>query len=211
MFDNHFRGRVLVVAPHYDDESIGCGGTLLRFRSQIDALAVVHLVGGTEKRREEFARVSSVLKVDTHYELKCEDGFSGATARQAILDLARLIQIERPDVLLVPHEKESHPDHHAAWHVTVDAAQKARFWSLPPAATHRVPTIMGYEVWTALAEPGVVYDITDFFTSKCYLLREYASQLEAFPYLEYLLALNTWRGLLYHRRGQAEAFSVRCL
>jgi N-acetylglucosamine malate deacetylase 1 len=212
MFHNFFQGRVLLVAAHYDDETIGCAGTLLRFRSQIDALAVVHLVGGPEKRRQEFARVRSGLMVDMHYELACQDGFCSAAGREVILDLARLIQTERPAVVLAPHEKEAHPDHKAAWHITLDAAQKARYWPFPPPSSpHRVPTLMGYEVWTALTEPAVVYDITDCYSAKSSLLQEYTSQLEVFPYLEYLHALNSWRGLLYHRRGQAEAFSVRCV
>jgi LmbE family N-acetylglucosaminyl deacetylase len=212
MLEGLFRGRALVVAPHYDDEAIGCGGALLRFRAAIDRLAVVHLTRADEARRREYAAVHAALRVDCHYALDGEDGFCRPDWREGLLELVRIIQTERPQVLLAPHAKEAHPDHQAAAALALDAAQKARFWDCPaPATPHRAPLLLGYEVWTALARPALVCDVSAVFEEKCALVARYETQTNAFPYVPYVRALNGWRGLLFHRSGHAEAFDARAV
>jgi LmbE family N-acetylglucosaminyl deacetylase len=212
MLNTHFRGSVLVIAPHFDDEVLGCGGTLLRFRSQMDRLTVVHIAAASERREAEFGNVRTTLSVDEHYALQQEDGFCGKNSSELTLSLVRVIQLESPDVVLVPHGREAHADHRTSWCVTLDAVEKARYWrSAPTTTTHRVPLLLAYEVWTPLSHPSFVCDVTEYFEGKCSLLRSYESQLEDFPYIDYIRAFNGWRGLVHHRRGQAEAFAARSI
>lgn len=207
-----FQARVLVVAPHFDDESIGCGGTLLKFRRQLKRLAVAHLTGPSVERRSEFSRVKAALDVDAHYSLDHEDGFLLCSHQDVVRSLTQIIQIEQPELILIPHEKEEHSDHEAAARFSLDAAQKARFWSLPaPAMKHHITALVEYEVWTALDRPSLVCDISDTFEEKCALISSYSSQVKDFPYVEYVTALNGWRGILHNRGGQAEAFRLRAI
>jgi hypothetical protein len=62
-----------------------------------------------------------------------------------------------------------------------------------------------------MANPSMVVNISDVFHTKCELMRFYMSQINSFPYVEYINALNTWRGILHHRQGQAEAFHILSL
>lgn len=208
MYDQCFGRRVLIIAPHPDDEVIGCGGTILRFRADIEYLAIIHLTGA-EDRLQEYRNVHRRLKVNSHRALNFEDGFCGLAARKLTLAVVDTIQAERPDVVLVPHPAEAHADHQAASTIARDAVQKARYWesesSHPP---HRVPTVLEYEVWTAIEAPMVVYDISAQVEAKTSLLAEYASQADAFPYLDYVRSLNGWRGMLHFCRGYAEAFAA---
>lgn len=205
-------GKILVVSPHYDDEIIGCGGILLLFREKIERLTVAHVTKCQEERRLEFENVRRKLNIDEDYSLDCEDGFCSDNSREATLALIRIIQLEKPDMILAPHEKEAHTDHQAVSKIALDAAQKARFWELPDAlAPHEVPTFLEYEVWTPISEPSIFYDITPVFDTKCSLIREYKSQLASFPYVDYIRAFNTWRGILHNCYGQVEAFRLRCL
>ena len=206
MFDRVFAGRALVVAPHPDDEVIGCGGTLLRFRDQITHLAVAHLTA-SPSRIGEFHRVRDAIGIDAHYNVGHEDGFCTAAGKRIRLELIRVIQAERPDVVLTPHRHDSHADHQAASRYTRDAIDKARYW--PPSqgdATHRVPTVLEYEVWTPILRPAVIYDITCSFERKLNLMAEYQSQTSTFPYIDYVRSINSWRGLTHYCGGYAEAF-----
>lgn len=160
MTDNLFGGRILVVAPHYDDEIIGCGGTLLRFRMQIERLVFFHFTHAPQNRLEEFREICEIINPDKCYALDCEDGFCGESRRMAVLALINAIQVEQPDIVLAPHSNEAHSDHQDAFCITLNALQKARFWDMPPPAMpHRVPFLLEYEVWTAISTPSWACDI----------------------------------------------------
>ena len=80
--------KTLVVAPHPDDERLGCGGTLLRRKAEGARLGWLVVTGisqetgwsssQVQQREEEIAQVASRLGVDRVYNL----GFA-TTRRQA--------------------------------------------------------------------------------------------------------------------------------
>ena len=150
------------------------------------------------------------LAADACVTLDYEDGFCDAYAAGLTLDLVGVIQREQPDIVFAPHPADGHVDHQAVSACCMDAAAKARYWLLPaPHRPHRVPALLLYEVWTAIQTPAVVYDVTDSFDAKIELLRDYQTQLDDFDYIAYARALNTWRGLLFQKRGHAEVFELR--
>lgn len=212
MIEKLFAGNILVIAPHFDDEILGCGGTLLKARQFMSSLSVVHLTSASNVRLEEFKMVSDQLNFSNHLCLSLEDGYIDASYGSGVRSLVEIIQSLTPNAILIPHENDDHPDHRSARHIAFDAAQKARFW-LPSAngCHHRIEKIIEYEVWTPLTNPSIVIDISDVFHSKCEAISCYESQINCFPYVKYIHALNTWRGLLHHRKGQAEAFRILSL
>ncbi len=120
--------RVLIVAPHMDDEVIGCGGLAMRFREHGSRVAVAFLTGGAperwygpeehrricRERRRESAVAGEILDLAEIHYLDLPDGrLRDHTAGPE--PLAGVLRDERPDVLLVPAEREYHPDHRAAW------------------------------------------------------------------------------------------------
>ena len=202
--------RVVVVAPHFDDEVIGCGGALLKARAEMDWLAIVHVTEASEQRLSEFNAIRDALGVDTHVRLAARDGFVANTGDRVVEQLIEVIQLHRPDVVLAPHRDDDHEDHRAVAGAVWQAAGMARYWSLaPPARPHRVEHVVGYDVWTPLRSPSVVCDVTDVFAQKRALVRAYTSQLADFPYEDYVTALDGWRGMLHHKSGYAEAYAIQ--
>ncbi len=117
---------ILVIAPHPDDETLGCGGTLASHASKGDRVVVAFLTSGElgiksaspeqvwavrEKEASEAARVLSVASISF---LRCPDWFLGDNIDAAGAALRPLLQREQPDLIYVPHTLEWHPDHKAA-------------------------------------------------------------------------------------------------
>lgn len=212
MIENLFSGNILVVAPHFDDEILGCGGTLLKARKYMNSLSIVHLTEANDIRLKEFNTVASTMSLSNHKCLSLEDGYLSQYHAIGVRSLVEVIQSLLPKLVLIPHENEDNPDHKATRHMALDAAQKSRFWT--PSRTgchHRVESILEYEVWTPIASPSIVVDISDVFHIKREMMSCYKSQSDSFPYLEYIDALNTWRGILHYRKGKAEAFRMLSL
>lgn len=198
--------RVLVVAPHMDDEVIPCGGTLILLR---EAGAEIHVVFATDSsgalpsadarsaltatRRAEAQAVAQLVGFE-FAELGFPDG-QLHKHEEALADRLRQ-QIERtnPDLIFCPFPADAHSDHMSC---AVAVAQTAR--EVAPGAT-----ILAYEVWTPLW-PNVAVDISSVADPKKEAISLYRSQADDRDHADAALGLNRFRGLP-HRVEFAEAF-----
>jgi len=213
-------GRVLIMAPHPDDEVLGCGGTIARLTeagSTVDVAIVT--VGkpprydraGVEQLRAEATAAHALLGVGTTHYLDLPaaelDGVPHADLNAAI---GRLIDTARPDTIFVPFVGDIHLDHQLVFRSTMVAAR-------PRQATYP-RTILAYETlsesnWSApyvepMFAPTVYVDIEATLDRKLAAFAAYRSQCCAFPNErspEAIRALAMVRGATVHRRA-AEAF-----
>jgi LmbE family N-acetylglucosaminyl deacetylase len=198
--------RVLVVAPHMDDEVIPCGGTLILLAEQDAEIHVIFVTDSSAglrpakaaralsaTRRAEAQAVSEMLGF-TFNELGFPDGqlhkHEEALAKRLTQEIDRL----GPDLIFCPFPSDAHSDHMSCASALARAASEAK----PDA------TIMAYEVWTPLW-PNVAVDISDVAQRKEEAIRPYRSQLEDRDHAAAALGLNRFRGLS-HSIAFAEAF-----
>jgi len=210
--------RVLVLAPHMDDETIGCGGTLVRHVRAGARAHVVFLTDGRAgdgsaptvstaarsevqaqlvgTRRQEARRALAILGVDAISFLDAPDG-ALAQDRAVASRLREILAAERPELIYLPHFVEQHPDHVAVSAVLFEALQGLEL----------EPQLLAYEVWTPLF-PNCVVKIDEVVELKKRALAEYRSQLAQFDYLHTSLALNAYRSAAFagHQGLYAEAF-----
>lgn len=203
--------RVLVIAPHPDDESIGCGGAICLHRGQGDFVHFVFLTSGERYiedvaaqtnqflRESEATEACRILDVQGLEFLRLPDlGLSGIID-QAAGQLRPLLKTLRPDILYLPHPEEAHPDHAAA--LPIVHAALADLTSLS-----RLPELRGYEIWSPLTRYDWVEDISAVMPRKLRALRCYRSQLRLFRYDAAVRGLNRYRGVLGASSRYAEAF-----
>jgi len=201
--------RVLVIAPHPDDESIGCGGAVCLHVGQGNRVAVVFLTSGerglTRLPPEEAQRVregeaeaaAEILGLAALTFLRCPDGAVGEAIVAAADGLRAVLARETPERIYLPHPREWHPDHQASLPVLRAAMQG----SGAPA-----PELVTYEVWTPLPEYDRVEDITGVMRRKLQAVRCHRSQLEDLRYDRAIRGLNQYRGLITLRCRYAEVF-----
>lgn len=138
--DGELASTALVVAPHFDDETLGCGGTLARKARLGAEIEVVFLTDGaashgdgvdrrrlSELRREEADAALSALGLDpdrvVHGDLA--DGALGSELDAAVEIVAAALARVEPRHVFVPHWGDGHPDHAAATAATVAAIEAA--------------------------------------------------------------------------------------
>ena len=201
--------RVLVIAPHPDDESIGCGGTVALHVQRGDTVNVVFLTSGElglkqfprEKvwkiREAEADAACKVLGVGERQFLRLPDWTLGDDIASAATKVAPLLRQIAPELVYVPHPNEWHPDHKASLPVLRAALQSSRLAE---------PTLRGYEVWTPIAEYQHVENITKTMQKKLRALRKHASQLKEWDYVRAVKGLNEYRGAMAGRCRYAEVF-----
>jgi LmbE family N-acetylglucosaminyl deacetylase len=201
---------ILVIAPHPDDEAIGCGGTILLHKERSDNVAVVFLTSGElglknlpkeevwSIREGEAEEASGILGIDSIDFLRQPDWFLGDNIAQAAGALQPVIVREKPDRIYLPHPREWHPDHAASLPISLQATALSG---------QRMPELFGYEIWTPLGEYDHVEDTGNVIDRKLDAVRCYRSQLQGFRYDRAVLGLNQYRGALAARCDYAEVFA----
>lgn len=213
--------RLLVLAPHMDDEIFGCGGTLVRCARRGASVTVVYITDGRKgydlrgkphaseaeqerfeealvsQRRDEAAAVGELLGFEAPVFLDCRDGAWSADP-QTVRRFSDLLQRQRPTAVFLPFMTDPHRDHWVTNWLFMEAAARAGLAS----ATE----CWGYEVWAPLQANSIV-DITDVMADKEAAMRRYESQLRCSDFPRAFAGLNSYRSL-FARRGQgyAEAF-----
>ncbi len=190
--------RILVLGPHPDDESIGCGGLLLKFPGQCDVVVLTdgrygNLSGQSEidtiaTRRSEFEKAMVYAGVKNYLFLGVEDGkLSENFTKFSNLD------INGYDAIFVPAPGENHPDHSCVYEFLSRLKPQAK--------------IFAYEVWSALPTPSHYIDISGVVDEKKRLISYYESQVAQVDYVFKAIGLNCFRGLLPYPAVQyAEAY-----
>lgn len=213
----------LVFSPHFDDESIGPGGTLARHILDGDRVVVVFMTRGDAgslwpgqpmdgqtservRKTEASAALEALGGAEVAY-LDLTDGFmrwEAATVREII----RLIWRYKPDFVYAPHGDEVHTDHQATHQMVRDAIPRAS-WNIfpePGATAWAVKHVRYYEIWTPISRPNLFIDISAVVERKRAAIDQYVSQLAAVAYTDAALGLNRYRGAMGANVRYAEAF-----
>lgn len=204
---------VLVLSPHPDDETFGCGGTIRMLTERGVAVDVAFLTRGemgvegysppaqvtremAETRTREAESACQVLGVRQTQFLNGQDTQLRADPKQvaAVADVLTARPYQR---VFCPWPHDAHADHGATFRLMREAVQRsgstASFWL--------------YEVWNPLpANTFVPIDLT--INSKREAIDQYHSQLSQLNYREGMLGLSAYRSLFCPPSKFAEAFLV---
>ena len=171
--------RVLVVAPHPDDETIGCGGTLLRHRDAGDRVWVCFVTDGrgirrqgadadlyAQQRRAEAARAAAILGAERWLWFGLRENAWAAADLQA--RLAELLDDWRPDLVYAPSRVDYHPEH----------ARVAHGLALALAGSGEAPSVRVYPVQVPLTRglTNLVADVSVVVARLEQALDAYATQ-----------------------------------
>jgi N-acetylglucosamine malate deacetylase 1 len=191
-----FGKSMLVLAPHQDDEAIGCGGALILQLRTGNAAVIVLLQDGadgheelgmsrqalTELRNEESRRAAAAVGVEPPVFL----GYPrlAESVPQASEQVRRIIRERKTDAVFVPFVLDAHPDHRSANDILAEAL-KGVDWNV---------RVFGYEVW-GLCIPNVLVVIDEAMEDKMRMLACFTWANSAIDYAHSTKGLN-----MFHSR-----------
>lgn len=178
---------VLAIGAHPDDIELACGGTIIKLINQGKKVGICDLTegelgtrGSRQVRAAEAMEASRILGVSIRDGLAMPDGnIENSPANR--LKVISVVRKYRPEILLLPHWLERHPDHERAhtlcreaWFYsglekiesTIDGVSQEPF--RPLRYFHFMQT---YEF-----EPSFVVDISDEFEQRMLAVRAFKSQ-----------------------------------
>lgn len=150
--------RSVVFAPHPDDETLGCGGTIARMTDLETEVHIVFVTDGASSsgerlpkyelasiRRQEAIEASRRLGVPPsrlHF-LNAADGSLKTERTKSQEEISHILEVHRPEQIFAPYHREPPPDHWVTFEIVKDAADEC---------LDRLP-LYGYPIWFWLRWP----------------------------------------------------------
>ncbi len=197
----------LVIAPHPDDEALGCWGTLKLLHEAGTDLTLTFITNGEKLHGDPSAEVAAARQkeaVSSARLLGCReplfldlpDGEIGRYGEEVFQRLAGIIREITPEIVFAPSPIDYHDDHIATSHVALRLLQASGSFRLA-----------FYEVYSTLRFNCLV-DITGTAELKKRAILNYRTSLYGKPevYVDAALGLNAHRSIFVQRKGYFEAF-----
>jgi len=201
--------KILVVAVHPDDETLGCGGTLLKHKAQGDeihwmiATAMTAECGFTPeaiaRRAREIDTVAQMYGFDSVHRL----GFAAAKLdevpmSQLVAAISQVFESVQPNQVYLPYQHDVHSDHQHAFAAAYSCTKSFRYPSVRKVMM--VETLSETDFAQSASggfDPNLFVDVSERFDRKMEILRVYESELGSHPFPrseESITALATLRG-----------------
>lgn len=210
--------KVLVFAPHNDDEVLGLGGTIAKYAAEGHEVYVCEVTSGQNQKRleniqNEALAAHKILGVkETIFLGLPVVGLADMPIKELNKAMHNIVQKIKPDIAYIPHKGDMHIDHK----MVAESAMVA----LRPVDSPQLKAIYVYETlseteWNIpssdnLFVPNVWVDITETIDKKIKAMSCFKSQLIAFPHprsLEAIESLSRLRGSTICREN-AESFML---
>lgn len=188
--------KVLVISVHPDDETLGCGGAVLRHGARGDELhwLIVTQTYLPTWPEETMARKAEEVKaVASAYGMKSVTKLGLPTARldvtpqgEIINELRKAIDAVRPEVVYLVHDGDVHTDHHAVFTATMSVL-KAFYMK-----KHGVRRVLSYETLSSTDAappqhhrsfiPTVFQDISPYVGRKIEIMDMFETEAQPDPF-----------------------------
>lgn len=200
---------ILVIAPHPDDEVLGCGATMAKYASAGHKVFVLVATRGSKKLyaddrienvRNEALRAHKVLGVAETYFLDFPAPELDTVPLYEISnEISKIIANVKAEILFLPHRGDIHNDHKVIFDAGLVAARPLQNCSVNEIYTYETvsETEWAIPIGSEVFIPNVYENIADFFSLKIQALQCFKSQLREFPNprsIKNLKALANYRG-----------------
>lgn len=200
------KNKILVVAVHPDDETLGCGGTLLKHKANGDK---IHWLICTtlnknnsyyKKREKEINKVSKLYNFNSIHQLQFEttkvDQYSMS---DLIKNISGVINKVRPNIIYLPFKEDVHTDHKKLFEASYSCTKSFRYSFIKK--IYMMETLSETDFAPSFKKdsftPNTFVDISRYITKKIKIMKVYKSEIKKHPFPrseKNIRALATFRG-----------------
>lgn len=214
--------KILIIAPHPDDEVLGCGGTILKHAKKGDEVFLCVMTKtytpdwseeDTKVKRKEVEKSNEILKIKKTYFLGYPTVKLDTVPQKELNDsIAKVVKEIKPDIVFIPFTGDLNRDHRIVSEATLVALRPTVNFSVKKIFSYETPSETEWAVHDTERKnafvPNVYIDISDTLKTKLKAMSVYKSELKKYPHPRSLKSL----AILAKKRGSevcldsAEAF-----
>jgi LmbE family N-acetylglucosaminyl deacetylase len=213
--------KVLVVAPHPDDETLGCGGTLLKHKANGDGIYWLIITNIDEKngwqkkrvesRQQEIDKVSEMYGFSKIFKLNFPTTKLDTIPISDIIGkISNVINKIQPSVIYINNYSDVHTDHQITFSSVMSCTKTFNYPYIKRILMYETISETEYSSPGSKCnfDPNVFIDISKYFAKKCEIIKNYKSELMDFPLPRSFSSIESLARLRGSRIGveYAEAF-----
>ena len=207
--------RILVLSAHPDDETFGMGGTIKKYADQGAEIDIFVISDGAsaqyvdkkmiEVRKESCLNAGKKLGIKNFEFLDFPDGKLDTISTLEITQkIEEKLSNIKPQIVFITPNNDGHQDHKKVHDCALIASRPK---------THKIEKIIQYELLSTNRtsfSPNFFVDISNEFESKIDAIKEYNSEIEDFPHVRSIKAIESLANVrgVESGLGKAEAFKI---
>lgn len=200
------KNKILVVAVHPDDETLGCGGTLLKHKASGDK---IHWLICTtlnknhdyyQNREKEINKVSKIFNFDSVHNLQFETTKMDQYNMNEIIEkISKVINKVKPNIIYLPFKEDVHTDHKKVFEASYSCTKSFRYPFIKK--IYMMETLSETEFAPSTKKdsfiPNTFIDVSKYMDKKIKIMKVYKSEIDKFPFprsIRSIKALASLRG-----------------
>jgi len=207
--------KVIVLTPHPDDETLGCGGTLLKYLNNGDQIYWLIVTGMNRQyaeerrasRQKEIQRVADAYQFTKVFQLDYPAAeLDQVSTGDLINSISEVFKEIEPNIVYVPYPGDIHSDHKIVFDATMACTKWFRYPSVKRVLVYETLSETDFAIDPDIRKfnPNVFFNIENFLDKKIDIMNIYASEISEFPFPRSEKAIRS----LAYIRGAASGYEA---
>ncbi len=200
------KNKVLIIAVHPDDETLGCGGTLLKHKANGNEIhwlictTINRSHNYYEIREKEIKKTKKAYNFDSVHNLRLKTmQVDEYNMSDLVSQISKVINEVKPNIIYLPFKGDVHSDHRKIFEASYSCTKSFRYSFIKK--IYMIETLSETEFAPSTKEdsfiPNVFVDITKYMDKKIQIMKIFESEISEHPFprsLKNIKALATLRG-----------------
>jgi LmbE family N-acetylglucosaminyl deacetylase len=185
------KNNILVVAVHPDDETLGCGGTLLKHKFNGDKIHWLICTNMNvnhsyyKKRKNEINKVSKLFNFNSVHNLPFETTKVDQYSMNEIIEkISKVINKIKPNIIYLPFKEDVHTDHKKIFEASYSCTKSFRYKFIKK--IYMMETLSETEFAPSIEKesfiPNTFVDISKFMNKKIRIMKIYKTEVDVHPF-----------------------------
>lgn len=185
--------KILIVSPHPDDETLGAGGSLLKFVDEGHTIYWLNITDMKEEygyskeiilcRKEEIEKVRNTYGIKEMFNLQMEPAnLEKINNKELIEKTSRIISDIKPQMLILPYKNDIHSDHKITFNAVYASSKSFRYPFIESVLCMEILSETDYALPEESFFPNLYIDISDYIERKIEIMKTYKSEIGVPPF-----------------------------
>lgn len=201
--------KISIIAAHPDDEVLGCGGTITKYKSQGSSISLLWMTNGIDARdhltqENTNIRNSGMLRAIDYIKpsyYRNENFPDNKLDSISLLELVKSVELfiskTKPDIIYTHFINDLNIDHALTCRAVMTATRSGSPTFVKEVYSFEVPSSTEWALGKEKFTPDTYIDISDYINQKKEFLNCYKDEMRQYPHprsIENILAKNQVRG-----------------